>query len=278
MEAVMSERSYATTLELDPDETSVSVQGLGKRYWLQKAIPATLQDTLLAMIRGVGATPFWALQNVSFDVEPGESVAIIGANGAGKSTLLRLICGMGRPTTGEVRVTGRVAALLELGTGFHPHLTGRENLYVSAIVSGLRRREVDALYDSIVDFAELRDFIGQPLRTYSSGMQMRLGFSVAIHVDPAVLIVDEALSVGDAHFQQKCLDRIESFRRAGKTLVIVSHEMSLVRTFCTRAVWLRRGTLIADGPTDAIVPQYEAVMRREILSGDRDEGSDAWRS
>jgi len=258
---------------LDSPEIGISVQGLGKRYWLQKAIPATLQDTLLTILRGVGATPFWALRDISFDVGPGESVGIIGANGAGKSTILRLICGMGRPTTGIVQVRGRLAALLELGAGFHPHLTGRENLYVSAIVSGLRRREVDALYDSIVDFAELWDFIDQPLRTYSSGMQMRLGFSVAIHVDPAVMIIDEGLSVGDAHFQQKCLDRIEEFRRRAKTLVMVSHDMTLIRSFCTRALWLRRGVLVADGPANAIVSQYEAVMEKEVLSGSRNDGA-----
>jgi lipopolysaccharide transport system ATP-binding protein len=256
----------------DSGKTGVSVRNLGKRYWLHKALPPTLQDTLLAVVRGAGATPFWALQDVSFNLGPGESLGIIGANGAGKSTLLRLMCGLGRPTTGQVDVTGRLAALLELGAGFHPHLTGRDNLYVSAIIGGLRRREVRVLFDEIVDFAELRDFIDQPLRTYSSGMQMRLGFSVAVHVDPAVMIIDEALSVGDGHFQRKCLDRIEAFRRAGKTLVMVSHSMDTIRAFCTRTLWLRRGAVVGDGPTKSIVPQYEAVMQREILSETRDQG------
>jgi lipopolysaccharide transport system ATP-binding protein len=249
---------------------AVSVRDLGKRYWLRQAVPATLQQTLMEMIRGGGSTPFWALRNVSFDVRPGESIGIIGSNGAGKSTLLRLICGLGRPTTGEVHVRGRVAALLTLGAGFHPHLTGRENLYVSAIVSGLRRREVRALFDAIVDFAELRDFIDQPLRIYSSGMQMRLAFSIAVHVNPAVVIIDEGLAVGDGHFKQRCLDRIRDFRRTGKTLLMVSHDMQMVRSFCTRALWLRRGTVVSHGRIDDILPTYLETIQQETLSSRRD--------
>jgi lipopolysaccharide transport system ATP-binding protein len=154
-------------------------------------------------------------------------------------------------------VEGRVAALLELGAGFHPDLTGRQNLYVSAIVSGLRRVEVDARYEEIVRFAEIEEFIDQPLRTYSAGMQLRLGFAVAIHVDPAILIIDEALAVGDFSFQQKCLERIEEFRQRGKTLLLVSHDMSAVRRFCSRALWLQHGQLLADGPTEQVVTAYE---------------------
>jgi lipopolysaccharide transport system ATP-binding protein len=251
-------------------ETAISVQGLGKRYRLQQTLPPTLQHTLAAMVRRVGSAPFWALRDVSFNVGRGEAIGIVGANAAGKTTLLRLICGMGRPTTGQVQVTGRVVALLELGSGFHPHLTGRENLYVSAILSGLSRREAKANFDKIVEFAELRDFIDQPLRTYSSGMLMRLGFAVAIHVDPAVMIIDEVLAVGDAHFQKKCLDRIEEFRRRGKTLLIVSHSMDMIRTFCTRALWLQRGTLVGDGPIGQVLPAYEATVEREVLSGNLD--------
>ena len=246
---------------------AVAVHDLGKRYWLRQA-PATFQQTLLHLARRVRSTPFWAVRGVSFDIRPGESVGIIGANGAGKTTLFRLLCGLGRPTTGQVSVEGRVAALLELGAGFHPQLTGRENLFVSAIVSGLRRRTVEALFDTIVDFAELRDFIDQPLRTYSSGMQMRLGFAIAIHVDPAVLIIDEALSVGDAHFQQKCLDRIETFRHRAKTLLIASHDMTTIRSFCTRVLWLQHGMLVGDGPTEEIVAKYELHSDNVELSHD----------
>jgi len=251
-------------------EPAVIVRDLGKRYWLRNAAPATFQDVLAALMRR-GGRPFWALKHVSFSVGPGESVGIIGSNGAGKSTLLRLVCGVGRPTTGEARVKGRVAALLSLGAGFHPHLTGRENLYVSAIVAGLRRRQVEELFDTIVEFAELGDFIDQPLRTYSSGMQMRLGFSVAVHVDPAVMIIDEGLAVGDGHFKKKCLERIESFRRRGKTLLMVSHDMGIVRSFCTRALWLRRGTVVADGPIDGILPEYQRTIQRETLTASRGE-------
>jgi lipopolysaccharide transport system ATP-binding protein len=261
---------YRDRVSRQADEAAISARNLGKRYWLQRPVPATLQHTLLEMARGVRSTPFWALRDVSFDIRRGDSVGIIGANGAGKSTLLRLICGLGRPTTGHVRVRGRIAAMLEIGAGFHHHLTGRENLYVGAIVSGLRRREVDKLFDEIVDFAELWDFIDQPLRTYSSGMQMRLGFSIAVHVDPAVIIIDEGLAVGDAHFQQKCLDRIEAFRRAGKTLLIVSHEMGMVRAFCTRALCIRRGALVADGYVEDVLRRYEATMQEDTLSLDDD--------
>lgn len=250
---------------------SIVVEQLSKRYWLQDAAPQTFQQALSqlagALRRG---TPFWALQDVSFRIASGEAVGLIGHNGAGKSTLLRLVCGLGRPTRGRARVDGRVAALLELGAGFHPHLTGRENLYVSAIVSGLRRVEVEALYEDIVSFAEIEDFIDQPLRTYSSGMQMRLGFSVAVHVDPSILIVDEALAVGDGHFQQKCVERIEGFRRAGKTLLLVSHDMDMIRRFCERALWLQHGALVADGPANEITSAYEQSLE-EAAPTDSDE-------
>jgi lipopolysaccharide transport system ATP-binding protein len=264
------ERSHARTLA-DLSQQVVSVRNLSKRYWLRGVRPATFQQTLLHLVGGAGSKPFWALRHVSFQIGPGESVAIIGANGAGKSTLLRLMCGLGRATRGDIEVAGRLAALLELGAGFQPRLTGRENLYVSAIVAGLRRRDVGRLFETIVDFAELGDFIDQPLRTYSSGNQMRLAFSVAIHVDPSIMIIDETLSVGDAHFEQKCLDEIEKLRRNGTTLLMVSHSMGLVRAFCTRALWLRRGTLVADGPVNEVISEYAAVSQAEALSSDRGE-------
>ena len=238
---------------------SIRVEGLSKRYWLHGHGPGTFQQalgqTFGALSRG---RPFWALRDVSFRVEAAEAVAIIGANGAGKSTLLRMICGLGRPTEGVARVDGRVAALLELGAGFHPQLSGRENLYVSAIVSGMRRVEVDARFAEIVAFAGVEQFIDEPLRTYSSGMKLRLAFAVAIHVDPAVLIIDEALAVGDAEFQERCLERIEEFHRRRRTLLVVSHDMDLVRRFCGRGLLLQHGRVIADGPVDTIASQYQA--------------------
>jgi lipopolysaccharide transport system ATP-binding protein len=239
----------------------IIVEQLSKRFWLQGEAPRTFQQAVGQMIGAARrGTPFWALQDVSFAIEAGEAVGLIGANGAGKSTLLRLLCGLGRPTSGRSRVAGRVAALLELGAGFHPNLSGRENVYVSGVVSGLRRAEVAARFDQIVEFAEVGPFIDQPLRTYSAGMQVRLAFSVAVHVDPEVLIVDEALAVGDAHFQEKCLDRLAGFRAAGKTLLLVAHDMSLVRSFCDRALWLRKGRLAADGPAELITEEYSEAL------------------
>lgn len=245
---------------------TVIVNNVSKRYWLQGSSPATFMHTL-KQVAGLAKTrqPFWALRDVSLRVEPGEALALIGHNGAGKSTLLRLICGLSRPTQGATQTTGRVTALLELGTGFHPNLTGRENVYVNGVVSGFRRREVEQRFDDIVAFAEIGDFIDEPLRTYSSGMQLRLAFAVAMHVDPDILIVDEALAVGDASFQHKCLERIESFRYAGKTLMFVSHDTTLVRRFCDRAVWLDHGCVHADGPVDLVCDEYEARFEEPRL-------------
>ncbi len=249
---------------------AIHVEQLSKRYWLQEGAPRTFQQAMSQMVGAVRrGKPFWALRDVSFSITSGESVAIIGRNGAGKSTLLRLICSLGRATSGNVQIQGRVAALLDLGVGFHPHLTGRENLYVSAIIAGLRRAEVNERYDSIVRFAEIEDFIDQPLRTYSAGMRMRLAFGVAMHVDPQVLIVDEALAVGDGAFQQKCVDRIAAFRRAGVTLVLVSHDMHMVQQFCSRAIWLKDGQLAVDGPVEHVVAAYEANFQPSPANHDR---------
>jgi lipopolysaccharide transport system ATP-binding protein len=245
---------------------AIAVEGLSKRYWLQGDTPRTFEQAVRqvwGMVRR--GRPFWALREVSFSVVPGEAVAILGSNGAGKSTLLRLICGLGRATEGRVRIDGRVAAMLELGVGFHHQLTGRENLYVSAIVAGLRRREVEVRFDAIVDFAEIGDFIDQPLRIYSWGMQLRLAFAVAVHVNPAILLVDEVLAVGDERFQQKCVERIEAFRDQGKTLLIVTHDLAMAERFCDRAIWLQRGRLVADGATSAVARAYHMHMQRDLV-------------
>lgn len=243
---------------------SIVVHNLGKRYWLREAAPHTFQQAvgqLLGLIRH--RTPFWALRNLSFTIETGEAVGLIGRNGAGKSTLLRLICGLGHPTEGFSRLDGRVAALLELGVGFHHHLTGRENLHVNGVISGLRRREVATRFDEIVRFAEIESFIDQPLRTYSWGMRMRLAFAVAVHVDPDILIVDEVLAVGDEHFQKKCLNHMEGFRQRRTTLLFVSHDMNMIRRFCSRVIWLQDGQVVADGPTEKIVPAYEKSFQTD---------------
>jgi lipopolysaccharide transport system ATP-binding protein len=206
---------------------------------------------------------FWALRDVSFDVEPGQIVGIVGSNGAGKSTLLRLIGGVGRPDQGKVEIPGQVAALLDLGTGFHPELTGRENVLVSGVIAGLTRRQVTERLESIVAFAELEQFIDSPLRTYSTGMQMRLAFAVGIHTTPDVLLIDEVLAVGDLAFQEKCLERIRQFKADNCAIVLVSHDTGQIRQLCDKALWLRRGRLVAEGDPEVIVEQYVAEMETE---------------
>src|SRR5215831_3416660 len=212
-----------------------------------------LRDRLTHWLKGEHRERFHALKNISFVVEAGEGVAVVGSNGAGKSTLLGLVAGLARPDEGTVQVTGRIAALLELGSGFHPDLTGAENVRVNAALLGLSRRRTAELFDEIVDFSGICEFIDEPLRTYSSGMIMRLAFSVAINIDPEVLLVDEVLAVGDTAFQEKCFDRLRSFRQAGKTLVCVSHSTAMVREMCDRAIWLDHGELMMSGRVSDVI-------------------------
>lgn len=199
---------------------------------------------------------FWALRDVSLAVQPGETVGLIGSNGAGKSTLLKLVSGVSAPTSGRVRVRGRIGALLELGAGFHPELSGRDNIYLNAALLGMGRVETRRKFDSIVAFSELENFIEMPVKHYSSGMFARLAFSVNIHVEPDLLLVDEVLAVGDQAFQRKCLERIDALRLQGVTVMFVSHALDTVRALCARAVWLERGRLLADGPTETVTRQY----------------------
>ncbi|WP_300618390.1 ABC transporter ATP-binding protein [Dokdonella sp.] len=199
---------------------------------------------------------FWALRDVSLRVERGEAVGVVGCNGSGKSTLLQLLCGVYPPTRGTIAVQGRIAALLELGAGFDPEFTGRENVYMNAAVLGMQRRETDARFDAIAAFADIGHFIDEPVKTYSSGMFVRLAFSVAVHTDPDILVVDEALAVGDARFQAKCMKRIKSLREAGVTLFFVSHDVSSVRTVCDRAVWLDRGRVVRLGSVFDVTAHY----------------------
>lgn len=246
-------------------EEAIIAKNLGKqfrRYDPQR--PQTLQE---AFLKGLGRMKpedrFWALRDVNFAIAPGRMVGIIGANGAGKSTLLRLIGGVGRPDKGQIEARGRIGALLELGAGFHPDLTGRENVFINGVIAGLTRREVAARFDDIVAFAELAKFIENPLRTYSTGMQMRLAFAVASHIDPEILLIDEVLAVGDMAFQQKCLDRIRQFRDRGCTIVLVSHDATLVHELCDEAIWLRNGRVAAQGTAALVVDQYTAAMQAE---------------
>jgi len=204
---------------------------------------------------------FEALKNISFEIGTGESVGIVGENGAGKSTLLKILAGTVTPSQGYVTTNGRVAALLELGTGFHPEFTGRQNIYLNAALLGLEQSEISAREPAIIDFAELGEFIDRPIKTYSSGMIMRLAFSIATSVDPEILIVDEALSVGDHYFQQKCIDRMTRFRTRGKTILFCSHSTYSVNLLCSRAIWLHRGGVRRDGPATEVTADYVNFLR-----------------
>lgn len=246
----------------------IVVQGLSKqfrRYHAHK--PATLKEAALKGLRGLrGMQPvetFWALQDVSFSVAPGRIVGLIGRNGAGKSTLLRLIGGVGLPDRGKVTVRGHIGALLDLGAGFHPDLTGRENVFVNGVISGLTRRQVRRYFDSIVAFAELEKFIDNPLRTYSTGMQMRLGFAIAVHTSPDILLIDEVLVVGDLSFQRKCIERIVQFKNDGCAIVLVSHDEGQIEQLCDEVLWLRSGQLVAHGDAKVVIGQYVSEMTEE---------------
>jgi ABC-type polysaccharide/polyol phosphate transport system ATPase subunit len=206
---------------------------------------------------------FWSLQNISFCVNQGDCLGIIGANGSGKSTLLKLLAGILEPTTGDIVTNGRIASLLELGAGFHPELTGRENIFLNGSIYGLSRNQMQQRVEAIIDFAELGEFIDMPIKHYSSGMYVRLGFAVAIHTNPDLLLVDEVLAVGDVSFQQKCLDSIHKFRDHHGTLVFVSHDLSSVQSICNQAIWLDHGRIMAQGrPTDVAMAYLNDVAER----------------
>ena len=244
----------------------IEVQGLGKRYEMYAQPRDRLRQMLVPPLRralGINSTDyfkeFWALRDVSFSVRRGETVAIVGQNGSGKSTLLQLVCGTLSPTTGDVRIAGRIAALLELGAGFNTEFSGRENVFLSGLLYGISRDELSRRYDSIVAFAEIGEFIDQPVKTYSSGMYVRLAFSIAAHVDADVLVVDEALSVGDVRFTQKCMRFLREFQKTG-TLLFVSHDTSAVVGLCSRAVWLDHGSLRMDGSAKETVEAYLAAQ------------------
>ena len=239
---------------------AVLVKDLGKQFRRYHGDrPATIHEALVRGFRKLlPAEYFWSLKDVSFQIAPGRMVGVVGRNGAGKSTLLRLLGGVGRPDRGSIRVNGRVGGLLTLGAGFHPELTGRENAYVNGVVGGLTRREVGARLDSIVEFSELEQYIDSPLRVYSTGMQMRLAFSIAIHTAPSILLIDEVLAVGDKAFQEKCMKRIDKIKSEGSTIIVVSHDTTMIQTLCDECLWLRAGRLEAQGDSPSVVKQYLA--------------------
>jgi ABC-type polysaccharide/polyol phosphate transport system ATPase subunit len=214
--------------------------------------------------RGEWREEFWALRDITFQIQSGTAVALIGPNGSGKSTILKLLVGILLPTGGRVEAHGRIAALLELGAGFHPDLTGRENVYLNGSILGLPRKDIDRIFDDVVAFAEMERFIDAPVKFYSSGMYMRLGFAIAVHVQPEILLVDETLAVGDQAFQAKCLARIHEIKKHGATILLVSHSLDAVRELCGRSIWMDAGRIRGDGPTHEIIEAYTTdVLRKE---------------
>ena len=225
---------------------AIEAKGISKRFRIVKDPVRTLKDRFVHL-RGQRYRDLWALKELDLTVEQGETLGMLGHNGSGKSTLLKCVAGILLPTTGEVRVRGRIASLLELGAGFHPDLSGRENVFINASFLGIAKREIARRFDDIVAFAELEDAIDRQVKYYSSGMFVRLGFAVAVNVDPDILLIDEVLSVGDELFQQKCLDRVKEFQEEGRTILFVSHSADLVRRICGRAIVLHHGECVADG-------------------------------
>lgn len=239
---------------------------VSKRFLMRQDRPRSFQELVLGVFqrtKSVSQQPLWAVEDVSFCVQAGETVAIIGRNGSGKSTCLKLMTRILTPTCGEVIVKGRVSGILELGAGFHPELTGRDNIYLNGSLMGLSRDEIRRRFDEIVSFSELERFIDVQIKSYSSGMVMRLGFAIAISVDPDILLVDEVLAVGDQAFQQKCLVKIEDIKKAGATIVFVSHALDQVAALCQRALWMDRGRLLADGPCRDVLDRYLECLHRE---------------
>jgi ABC-type polysaccharide/polyol phosphate transport system ATPase subunit len=250
---------------------------VSRRFRVSSSSHRTLKDLVVAR-RRAPVTDVWALRDVSLRAEPGEAVGLVGRNGSGKTTLLRVVSGIIRPTTGTVAVGGRIGSLLELGAGFHLDFTGRENVYLNGSIHGLPRRRVRELFDEIVSFAELERFIDLPVRTYSSGMYMRLGFSIAVHIEADVLLLDEVFAVGDEEFQRKCFGKIHEFKQRGGTIVFVSHDARAVERLCDRAVLLRQGGVAFDGATRDAIARYRELLAEERSPDELDAGLREWRS
>lgn len=243
---------------------AIEIHNVEKRFRLYHEKAPSLKERVIKFGR-LEFEEFWALKGVSLDVESGQSLGLLGHNGSGKSTLLKCVAGILRPTGGDIRVHGRVAALLELGAGFHPDLTGRENVYLNGSILGFKKKEIDKIFDAIVDFSEIERFIDNQVKHYSSGMYARLAFAVAVHVEPEILLVDEVLAVGDEAFQKKCLARIERFRKEGRTILLVTHAADLVRRICDRAAVMDHGKLVAvDEPADAVATFRETLAKRGL--------------
>ena len=260
---------------MDPGE--ISVEGVSRRFRVHPRDARTLKDLFVQRGR-TEAEDVWALHDVSLTVARGEAVGLIGRNGSGKTTLLRIVAGIIKPTTGRVRAEGRIGSLLELGAGFHPDLTGRENVFLNGAIYGLRRADIRQRFDEIVAFAELEHAIDRPVRTYSSGMTVRLGFAIAAFLDADVLLLDEVFAVGDESFQRKCFGRIARFKQEGGTIVFVSHDAAAVERLCERSVLLEAGTVAFDGPTREAIARYRRTLADEIDPAERGAGLREWGS
>ena len=234
---------------------AISVVDMTKKFKIYSDKPNTLKERLVFW-KKIKIEERIVLQNINLNIKKGETVALIGTNGSGKSTLLKLMTKIIYPTSGTVKTNGKLTSLLELGAGFHPDFTGRENIYFNASIFGLTREEINKRIDHIIEFSELEDFIDNPIRTYSSGMYMRLAFSVAINVDAEILLIDEILAVGDQHFQEKCFEKLVELKNSDKTIVIVTHSLEAVKKICNRAVWIRNGKIEMDGKPDSIIEKY----------------------
>lgn len=254
-------------IQTSSDEIAIRVSGLSKRYLIGGEKKGSLTETLAEMIgaKNNRKEEFWALKDINFEVKKGEMIGIIGKNGAGKSTLLKILSRITQPTSGKVEINGRVASLLEVGTGFHPELTGRENIYLNGTILGMSRQEVKDKFEEIVEFSGVRKFIDTPVKHYSSGMYVRLAFAVAAHLDPEILIIDEVLAVGDADFQKKCLGKMKEVAGEGRTVLFVSHNMAAVKTLCEHSILLANGVLVNSGKTDKVIAKY--------LHGDKEQNS-----
>jgi len=250
-----------------PSQPLIAINDVSKRFMLHTTHQRSLQESFIRLFQRRQLNTddyFWALRNVTLTIDAGDCIGIIGPNGSGKSTLLKLITGIIQPDTGSARVQGRMSSLLELGAGFHPDLTGRENIFLNASIYGLSTKEINARLDRIIEFSELEEFIDMPVKHYSSGMYVRLGFAVAIHTDPDILLIDEVLAVGDTHFQNKCIDSVMKFRRQGGTLLLVSHGLETIQSICNRVIWFDKGQVQADGdPVDVVMAYRNRVAEEE---------------
>ncbi len=247
-----------------PADVVIRVEAVSKRFRLYQERPSSLKEALTYRRKnGPGHKDFWAVRDASLQIESGTTYGLIGHNGSGKSTLLRMIAGIHKPTSGSITTTGRISALLELGAGFHPELTGRENVYLNGSILGLKRREVNSVIDDIIQFAEMEEFIDSPVKIYSSGMYVRLGFSVAVHVNPDILLIDEVIAVGDESFQRRCFEHLYRLRREGVTIVMVSHGSSVIESMCEQVAWLDHGVVQGIGPAADMIHSYMSRVNEQ---------------